>query len=70
MGIKPADSFDQDTYEILKLRGGVDTFKNVCFHHEHVLLKRYADRQTRCCDPFRKHQTRSKKRKTLGKDNF
>jgi len=49
---------DSEDLELLHLRTKIPkrNITNICGHHERMLLTKYSDLQTRCCDPFNKHQ--------------
>ena len=65
IGIRRIDELDDKTQEILKLRSGFNQLASICFHHEHIILQRFPKIQTKCCDPFDKHESsKSKKRKS------
>ena len=57
---KPAirDVKKQDEIKLLMLRTKLDrsVIKTICSHHEEVLLKRFSQNQTKCCNPFKAHK--------------
>ena len=70
IGIKRIEELDDKAQEIVKLRSGLNQLTTICFHHEHVIFQRFPKTQTKCCDPFDKHDSsKSKMRKSSCKFN-
>lgn len=48
--------------ELILWRTGLEDTENlyICYHHQHVILKRFAMNQKKCCDPFKKHKKPAK----------
>lgn len=56
--IEPFEDLSSDVREILMWRTGLTLINykaTTCLHHKHVYLKRYVQKQSRCCNPFNIH---------------
>ena len=70
VGVKDFSQLPEEQQDLVLwrayLRDQKDTVQTICLHHEQYYLVRFPKKMEHCCDPFEKHDTTSKNKKTKG----